>query len=49
MIPDQIVESVANSRRTIIILSKGYIEAVWTKLEFKAAHKQALQDKTQVY
>jgi len=48
MIPDQIVESVANSRRTIIILSKGYIEAVWTKLEFRAAHKQALQDKSQV-
>lgn len=47
MIPDQIVESVANSRRTIIILSKGYIEAVWTKLEFRAAHKQALKDRTQ--
>ena len=48
MIPDQIVESVANSRRTIIVLSKEYIEAVWTKLEFKAAHMQAIQDKTQV-
>jgi len=47
MIPDQIIESVEMSRRTIIVLSKGYLESGWTKLEFKAAHKQALQDKTQ--
>jgi len=38
---------VANSRRTIIVLSTEYIEAVWTKLEFKAAHMQAMQDKMQ--
>jgi len=47
MIPDQIIHSVESSRRTIIILSKPYIEAMWTKLEFRAAHTQALQDKTQ--
>merc|ERR1712123_374517 len=47
MIPDQIIHSVESSRRTIIILSKSYIDSMWTKLEFRAAHTQALQDKTQ--
>jgi len=47
MIPDQIIHSVESSRRTIIILSKSYIESMWTKLEFRAAHTQALHDKTQ--
>jgi len=31
----------------IIVLSKPYIQSMWTKLEFRAAHTQALQDKTQ--
>lgn len=47
MIPDQIINSVESSRRTIIVLSEAYIESMWTKLEFRAAHTQALQDKTQ--
>ena len=47
MIPDQILHSVESSRRTIIVLSRNYIEAVWTKLEFRAAHTQALKDNTQ--
>merc|ERR1712106_166606 len=47
MIPDQIIHSVESSKMTIIILSKSYIESMWTKLEFRAAHTQALQDKTQ--
>jgi len=47
MIPDQIVQSVESSRRTLIVLSKAYIESMWTKMEFQAAHTQALQDKTQ--
>merc|ERR1719427_906989 len=38
MIPDQILQSVQSSRRTIIVLSTAYIESMWTKLEFRAAH-----------
>jgi protein toll len=47
MIPDQILQSVESSRRSIIVLSKAYIESMWTQLEFRAAHTQAIQDKTQ--
>merc|ERR1719282_2087987 len=47
MIPDQIIQSVESSRRTLIVLSKAYVDSMWTKLEFRAAHTQALQDKTQ--
>jgi len=47
MIPHQIIQSVESSRRTIIVLSKSYLEAMWTKLEFRAAHTQAIQDKRQ--
>lgn len=39
-IPDQIVQSVDKSRRTVIILSKHFVDSVWSRLEFKAAHAQ---------
>ena len=48
MIPDQIIQSVESSRQTIIVLSKAYIESMWTKLELMAAHTHAIQDKTKV-
>jgi len=47
MISDQILDSVQSSRRTIIVLSKGYIQSMWTRLEFKAAHTKAMKDNTQ--
>ncbi|KAF2361522.1 Leucine rich repeat 5 [Trinorchestia longiramus] len=45
-IQEQILSSVRASRRTIVVLSKNFIESVWGQLEFKAAHSQALKDKT---
>ena len=40
MIPDQIIQSVEQSRRTLIVLSKAYVDSMWTQLEFRAAHTQ---------
>merc|ERR1711931_271509 len=47
MISDQIIESVDSCRRTIIVLSVGYIQSMWTKLEFKAAYNKSLKENTQ--
>merc|ERR1712106_209715 len=47
MIPDQILDSVQESRRTIIVLSKEYVKADWTKMEFNEAHKHSIHDKRQ--
>ena len=46
LIQSQIMDSVQNSRRTIVILSTNFIESVWGQMEFRAAHQQALQDNT---
>ncbi|XP_014227287.1 protein toll-like [Trichogramma pretiosum] len=43
-ISDQIYKSVEQSRRTLIVLSKSFVESDWGKLEFQAAHKQALAE-----
>lgn len=45
-IQNQILQSVEASRRTLVVLSSNFIESVWGQLEFKAAHSQALQDRT---
>lgn len=40
-----IVNSVQNSRRTILILSKEFIKSVWFQVEFHTAYYQMLEDK----
>jgi protein toll len=39
-ITEQIMDAVNNSRRTVIVLSKHFVESEWAKLEFEAAHSK---------
>lgn len=42
--PFQIAESVETSRRTLIVLTKNFVESDWGKMEFRVAHKKALSE-----
>lgn len=43
-ISKQIVDSVLNSRRTLVVLSNNFMESVWGKMEFRTAHTQAITE-----
>ena len=47
-IPDQILGSVENSRRTVIVLSRDFVTSMWSNMEFRTAHSKAIKENIQV-
>lgn len=48
-IVEQIVRSVSESRRTLVVLSNSFVKSDWGKMEFRTAHTKAINEgKTRV-
>lgn len=45
LIMTQIVNSIQDSRRTLIVLSKNFLQSHWAQEEFRQAHVQSMEDK----
>nr|XP_029731081.1 protein toll-like [Aedes albopictus] len=45
VITTQIVQSIENSRRTIVVLSRDFLESSWGQLEFRTAHVNSMAEK----
>ncbi|XP_065222752.1 protein toll-like [Planococcus citri] len=43
-IPSQIIHSVENSKRTIIVLTPNFLQSIWARMEFRMAHLQAIKE-----
>lgn len=43
-IVSQITNSVLESSRTLIILSRNFLQSVWGKIEFRTAHTEAMRN-----
>lgn len=44
-IAENICDSVANSKRTLIVLTPNFLESVWGKMEFRIAHTEAMKER----
>lgn len=44
-IPNQIINSIENSRRTLILLTPNFLDSVWARMEFRTAHLKAIKER----
>nr|AAM97776.1 Toll-related protein [Aedes aegypti] len=45
LITEQMTRSISESRRTIVVLSKGFLESVWARMEFRTAHLNSIAER----
>ncbi|XP_029824332.4 protein toll [Ixodes scapularis] len=45
LIQDIIQEAVSSSRRTLLLLTKNFVDSEWCRWEFRVAHHRALEDR----